>query len=750
MTRLVLKTSLILLCLIGTYSLSARHIIGGVITYECLGNDEYEFTLKVYRDCNCQNCAFFDPEAPIGIYNCGTDIPCYGLDQSSTYEMIFPSYDSITYVDIPEYPCLIPPDVCVQEASYTFTVTLPQSTESYHLSYQRCCRNETINNILVPDETGATFTIEITPEAQAVCNNSPVFSTFPPTVICADQPLEYDHSATDADGDQLVYKFCPPLKGGGLQFDGPDATSCYGVTPNPGCPPPYSSVYFLGPEYTVDTPMGGNPVISIDPNTGLITGTPDLIGQFVVGVCVEEYRDGVLLSTVFRDFQFNVAPCDPLVMADILEDEEIAPGEYLINSCDESTLTLTNQSFDQEFIHNWQWNFDMNGTPYHSSEWSPTITFPAQGHYEGQLILNADTECSDTATVYVNIFPAIEADFEAVYDTCAAGPVNFINTSTTGSCCLTYWSWEFGDGGYSYENDPIHNYEEPGEYPVRLFVRDTNNCEDILIEPVPYYPVPELVIVSPNADEGCEPLEVFFDNLSTPVDTTYDIFWNFGDGETAMGISPVHIYNTPGLFTIDVSITSPIGCEVVNSFSDLILVEPSPHAGFSFSPETISILDPVVSFSDESQDANTVFWTFGDGHNSFSRDPIHTYSDTGMVTVTQIVTHLSGCTDTLRQLLDITPNVSYFLPNAFTPNNDSVNDYYKGIGIIGRAENYRFSIWNRWGELVFQTSDPEEGWNGQKFNNGRPAPSGVYLVTVSFTGPRGEVHEYKGLATLIR
>lgn len=751
MIRLILKTTLIALGLLMLTPLQGRHIIGGSITYECLGNDQYRFTLKVYRDCNCQNCAYFDQQAAVGIYKCGPDTDeCSSMTQGSTYATIYANLGPVSLVEMPDYPCLIPPNVCVQEATYTFTATLPAGDESYHVSYQRCCRNETINNIIAPDETGATYTIEVTPEAQASCNNSPTFNSFPPIVICAGQPLQYDHSATDPEGDLLLYKFCPPLDGGGNLLDNANYTTCAGAAPNPACPPPYDDVFFNAPAFTPLEPMAGDPVITINPLTGMITGTPELIGQYVVGVCVEEYRNGELISTVFRDFQFNVASCDPLVVADIQEDEIISDQEFLINSCGNTTIDFVNQSFQQQYIDEYEWEFDINGSSVTSSQWSPTINFPGIGEYDGTLILNPGTECGDTAYIHVNIFPAIEADFTFDYDTCVAGPVQFTDLSTTGSCCITDWNWEFGDGDFSTTQNPAHVYMDPGDIPVRLTVRDTNQCEDVIIKPIQYFPAPALIVIAPNSFFGCEPADIFFDNLSFPIDTTYDIVWNFGDGETGDDISPWHTYNDPGLYTVDVSITSPIGCEVSETFPNLIQIEPSPTAGFTFYPEELSILEPEVSFTDESQGAASIYWTFGDGGFSSIWNPTHTYQDTGVVAVTQIVTHLSGCQDTLIQYLDIKPEVRYFLPNAFTPNNDSVNEFYKGVGILEGATGFNFSIWNRWGELVFETNDPDQGWNGTKFNTGKPAPAGVYIVLAKFRGPRGQLFEYKGFATLIR
>ena len=102
------------------------------------------------------------------------------------------------------------------------------------------------------------------------------------------------------------------------------------------------------------------------------------------------------------------------------------------------------------------------------------------------------------------------------------------------------------------------------------------------------------------------------------------------------------------------------------------------------------------------------------------------------------------------QVIDVVPKVAYFLPNAFTPNNDTVNDLFFGKGFFEGMQNFSMTIWNRWGEQVFETGDPNEGWNGQKNNNGEYSPAGVYVVIVTYTGPRGDDVLLKGFATLVK
>jgi gliding motility-associated-like protein len=173
-------------------------------------------------------------------------------------------------------------------------------------------------------------------------------------------------------------------------------------------------------------------------------------------------------------------------------------------------------------------------------------------------------------------------------------------------------------------------------------------------------------------------------------------------------------------------------------------------ADFSFSPPYLSNLQPTAYFVDQSLDAMKWKWTFGNSGVSIVQNPVHTFPDTGLQVIQLVVFHESGCTDTTWQTLDVLPEVRYFLPNAFTPNGDGVNDGFRGDGALEGATNFNLSIWNRYGEKLFETGDPKESWNGRKNNTGNLAPQGVYIVVVHFRGPRGEPHDLRGFATLVK
>ncbi|HMG16507.1 MAG TPA: gliding motility-associated C-terminal domain-containing protein [Saprospiraceae bacterium] len=296
MKLLLSKLKLFILVLFSISSITkihATHIVGGELTYRCLShNDQYEITLIVYRDCIHAK-AEFDSPACVAVYSNNTGILYKTLKMLYKPELGNP--DTLGSI-----PCIFTDEpVCVEKYVYKDTLSLPLNNAGYLITYQRCCRNETLKNILDPLKTGTTFYVLISTEALKDCNSSPVFNSLPPNFVCMNEALDIDQSATDANGDSLVYKLCTPLKGG-----------LYINYPKP-CPPlfsPYDPVSWSAP-YSETNMLGNNNPLKIDPVTGIITGIPDSIGQYLVGVCVEEYRNGIFYSSIRRDFEYNVVPC---------------------------------------------------------------------------------------------------------------------------------------------------------------------------------------------------------------------------------------------------------------------------------------------------------------------------------------------------------------------------------------------------------------------------------------------------------
>lgn len=279
---------------LAVFPLWATHIVGGEMSYKFIENAPgsslytYEVQMLVYRDCyNGQ--PWFDVPAYIGIFD--------GQNQFEDVLQVSPSFIDTLPVNFQSLCNATPSGFCVNVARYTFNLSLPYNASGYHIVYQRCCRNGIINNLPNPLQTGATYEVFISGESMLQHNSSPEWLSLPLTVICTNNPLNYEHHAVDAEGDSIVYQLCAPLLG--LSDIDPQSF------PDP---PPYLEASFM-PGYSAEFPMGGDPLVSINPQTGLITGTPKQSGHFVVSVCGREYRNGILLSTFHRDFQFVVSDC---------------------------------------------------------------------------------------------------------------------------------------------------------------------------------------------------------------------------------------------------------------------------------------------------------------------------------------------------------------------------------------------------------------------------------------------------------
>lgn len=748
--------------------LSGAHIVGGDVTYNFLGYDadttvaNYRLRFTIYRD-NLGGGAEFDPGslAFFGVFrrnNTG------GWTYIRQVTNVNPSNPLVIQAE--DDPCVEEPigTVGVEQAFYQFNLALPITGEDYMIAYQRCCRNGTISNLVNPGDTGAAFDIIITHEAQVSGNSSPVFNDFPPIFICAGFPLTVDQSATDPDGDLLQYTFCSPFTAGGTldanSNGNTPAGCCDCVRPSPTiCGPPFDNVVF-NPPYSMSQPLGGSPVVSIDPLTGLITGVPQATGQFVVGVCVEEFRNGVSIGKVRRDFQFNVLNCNKEVNAGVQSEEIIETPDsrtFVINACGDSTLQIQNISTDERFIQTYHWEFYEEGQLFNEITGSAgngdaNITFPGLGRYTGLLIANKGIDCADTAAFNINIFPGLDAGYEFDYDTCVAGPVIFDDLSETeGNNNLVGWSWQFGDGEFSDEVNPQHIYTTPGKKEVVLTVEDNNECQDSLVQIVEYFPSPRTIIVEPSNFIGCTPSTIKLENLSTPIDSTYDITWDLGDGTFSNEISPEHTYEEAGVYSLSLDIISPIGCLIARRYESFIRIEESPVANFDCFPEQPTVFNKTVNFTDRTDKAGAWLWDFGGVGSSFVQNPTYTFPDTGIYNVMLTAYHpVTNCPDTISKVIDVIPTVEFHFPNAFTPNDDSSNDKFLGNGFYEGLRDFEISIWNRWGQQVFSSQDPREGWNGQEFNSGKAAPQGVYVFKSSYKDPRGKSFMQEGHVTLLR
>jgi gliding motility-associated-like protein len=274
-------------------SAHASHLAGGELTYQCIGLNSsglnrYRMVLTLYRDCSSPANVNFDASVTLYAFRVS--------DGWLVDSLVMNTYVADTLaLDLNDTCAVLPPGLCYARARYTGFLDLPDNNFGYDVTWERCCRNNTTINILNPQMNGTTLTVRIPPTA--LCNNSPTFSGDPGMALCLGLPYSFQNAATDSDGDSLSYHLLTPFLGG----------STADPIPVPD-PPPYNTINWNAP-YSLNDVLGGLPPLEVNPVSGMVTANPNVPGQFALCIGVREYRNGLMLSEVRRDFQLNVVMC---------------------------------------------------------------------------------------------------------------------------------------------------------------------------------------------------------------------------------------------------------------------------------------------------------------------------------------------------------------------------------------------------------------------------------------------------------
>jgi hypothetical protein len=408
------------------------------MTYTCRQGNIYTIRLDLYQDCGSaqqQNILLEDNPAHFAVYTGNGNTSSGSL---FAYDNNVRASDSIFIPANFSNECITNyPSTCLRRTTFIREFVLPANANGYRVVYQRCCRNAGVVNILNPDEVGATYYVDIPPAGPpAACNNSAVFANYPPQIICANNSLAYDNSATDTDGDSLSYELCTAYLGG----------SRTNAKPDPPPAPPYDPVLYKSP-YSATFPLASFPQLQINPVTGLLTGTPNLVGRFVVTVCCHEWRNGQRINTTKREFQFVVTPCSKTVVADIPQ-FSTEFNTYVVE-CDDFTVSFVNDSRGANTsgpTSPWYWDFGVPGTTSDVSTLEePTFTYPDTGVYTVKLVVNRGSTCPDSIERLVKVYPTfrtdlVSPDFSAPTLSSFSAILPFLHTSplslTTGTSAM--------------------------------------------------------------------------------------------------------------------------------------------------------------------------------------------------------------------------------------------------------------------------------------------------------------------------
>lgn len=405
----------------------------------------------------------------------------------------------------------------------------------------------------------------------------------------------------------------------------------------------------------------------------------------------------------------------------------------------------------------WAWNFGdpASGPANLSALQNPTHIFSAAGTYTVILTVTTSNGCQNTVSFQV-IVTALPVAAFSNSSVCVGIPTNFTDLSTVTSGQINQWAWTFGDGNISSLQNPSNTYIAAGTYTVTLVVTTTAGCTATISQQVTVDPLPVPAFTADDTD-GCVIHCVQFTDLSTISSGTITQWsWNFGDGNTSTQQNPNHCYVNAGTYTVSLTVTSGSGCSATFVNVAYIIVYPFPVAEFTASPNPATVVDPTVFFTDLSQ-GNPVSWTwsFGDGTPvDYTQNPSHAYpnNNTGVFTYTVmlIISNQWGCVDTVWHDVVINPEYTFYAPNCITPTDDGNNDLFFTYG-VGWKE-YHLWIFDRWGNLIFETDNKLKGWDG-KVEEGKSkeiVQEDTYVWKVKILDVFDKNHQYVGHVSVIK
>jgi gliding motility-associated-like protein len=424
------------------------------------------------------------------------------------------------------------------------------------------------------------------------------------------------------------------------------------------------------------------------------------------------------------------------------------------NVCmNDSAYFLENSSVNFGSIVSYNWNFGDGSNSLHQN---PAHLYSIAGNYHVKIKITSNSSCSDSSAVTITIHPLPHILFSS-QNVCLGATSQFTDLSTIPTTdTIQSQTWNLGDGSPLATNQSVsHQYSGMGSYVVQLVAVSSFGCSDSLTKITFVNPNPSVHFTASDT-VGCKPLCVSFQNTSTIASgANASFFWNLGDGSPVSSLQDLlHCYTNDSVYSAvsyspTLTVTSDSGCIKTVSKNNYITVYPSPNAIFRIQPQVATITDPVISITDLSTGANFWHWNFGDTATSIIANPLsHTYADTGTYVITLITSTQYNCADTARETVIIEPDFIFYIPNAFTPNDDGVNDTFIGKGVF--IKQLEMSIFDRWGNLIYQTNDINKPWDGKANHGSNIAQQDVYIYSIKVTDFKNIKHNYRGIVTLVK
>jgi gliding motility-associated-like protein len=408
------------------------------------------------------------------------------------------------------------------------------------------------------------------------------------------------------------------------------------------------------------------------------------------------------------------------------------------------------------------------GTPYYDYRWSG----PDSATYNG---IRYEVSPTVTSTYRLTIYDSHGCSIEMSPVTVKLNPdlriasvVTSYDTICPGDEALIYVEADGGNGG-PYTLTLQDGRVVPSPFTVTpdtttmFYITLTDMCGTPSVTDsieIFVHSFPDELFTTSNV-EGCVPLTVTFSPLNIN-GTQY--LWNFGDNDFSETEIPTHTYRNPGDFDVTMSVWSDFGCKIDKTYADIIHAYPVPKALFDADVQTVSVLSAEVLFNNRSIDANRYFWFFGDQDSSTYESPRHVYPEMGEYEVMLVAQNEHYCTDTTTRTITVYSQFSFYAPTSFTPNGDGLNDCFRICGNGISRNNFLLTIYDRWGESVFTTTDyfpaascdacSEGAWDGTDMGSKRKGDkvleNGIYYWYCQFEDVYGIQHREQGTINLVR
>ncbi|HET6226167.1 MAG TPA: PKD domain-containing protein [Bacteroidia bacterium] len=458
------------------------------------------------------------------------------------------------------------------------------------------------------------------------------------------------------------------------------------------------------------------------------------------GLCAKEY-----IATVS-----DAMGCEDTVHVKILQPEPVTlepVSPEIICIGGNTTITAIPHGGDGKYTYNWK--------PESLLTTSSIVVSPIVSTNYHVVVKDGKGCSSSPIVIKVNVNPPLKVIASDDIKICAGDSTTLIANGSGGNGGPYKFSWSPStSGGTSH-----HILVKPivsATYTVVM----TDECgTPAAIDSVNVL-VKQLPVVKFTGDplSGCSPLRTAFNDSSyTNGDTITSWKWDFGDGDQSDLKDPVHVFSTSGntiaIYSVSLKVKTVNSCESFLMKDKMVQVYPLPKANFE-SPSSISILNPVAYFRNNSAGATSWTWDFGDSlcspanNKSSQYNPSHMYSEIGRYWISLRVKNNGGCMDSTMRYIDVDPQFVIYIPNAFTPNDDGTNDLFFAKGEYINAFDMR--IFDRWGNMIYYADSITKPWNGRVNNSGDLVQQDVYVYQINIKDNKDRKHQYVGSVTLIR